>query len=86
MMEIKISDYRRPCWYEGRKAMFHMWYQNSYVVAPSLMVGGHNGGVVASILGLIEFEDGKTLCVEPEKIIFADYGGFDEYYFRENKK
>lgn len=72
---------RRPCYVNGKRAMFHFWYQDSRVVPPSVLTGGHKGGVVAGALGIVEFEDGTVDCTEPWKIKFADGGRFEEYAF-----
>lgn len=54
------------------KALFHCWEQTSEVVAPSPMFGGHNGGIISGILGIVEREDGVVGRVKPEDIRFAD--------------
>lgn len=72
---------RRPCYVKDKKAFFHVWFQESQIVAPSILSGGHSGGVVATVLGLVEFEDGTISKEYPEQIKFADGGGFDEYCF-----
>ena len=77
---------RRPCYVNGQKAIFHCWSQESHVVGPSLLVGGHSGGTVAGVMGLVEFEDGGVSKVYPEKIQFADGGGFNEIAWRPMKE
>ena len=76
-------DNRRPCSVAGQKAMFHCWSHESWPVGPSLLVGGHSGGIVAKTLGIVEFENGTINKVEPESIIFVDGGAFDEVSFGE---
>lgn len=44
-------------------------YQYSNVIAPSLMVGGHGGGVVAYPIALVKIS-GKLKEVEPSSITF----------------
>ena len=73
---------RRPCYVDGQRAIFNCWGQESHVVGPSLMVGGHNGGTVSGVMGIVEFENGCVSKVYPEHIQFADGGGFNEYAFR----
>lgn len=53
-------------------ALFHCWEQHSYIVPPSMMTGGHNGGVVSGILGIVEFANGSIAQVKPEDIVFID--------------
>lgn len=71
----------RPCIYKDKKALFHCWFQVSEIVAPSIMNGGHGGGMVSGILGLVEDEDGCMHKVYPEKIQFLDNNIFQEYDF-----
>lgn len=72
---------RRPCYYDGKRAMFHCWTEYKTVLEPSMLVGGGNGGQVSILYGLIEFEDGHCECVRPGNITFADGGGFDDEVF-----
>lgn len=78
---IDICNKVRPCYVHGERAMFHCWAQESYVVGPSLLVGGHNGGTVAFVKGIVEFENGGVSKVDPENIQFADGGSFEYYAF-----
>lgn len=64
------------------KALFHCWEQMSDVVSPSPMVGGHNGGIIAGLAGIVEREDGTIGRVRPEDIQFCDHK-FNEYSFPE---
>lgn len=72
---------RRICYVGEKRAMFHCWSQESRIVEPSIRVGGHGGGILAGVLGIVEFEDGAVAKVYPENIQFADGGGFEEYAF-----
>ena len=62
----------RPCMVDGKRALFHKWEHLSYVMPPSLMIGGHNGGTVQYVVGIIEYEDGTVKEVPPEEIRFTD--------------
>lgn len=77
-------DNIRPCFVrtaDGDKAaLFHCWSQESEVYAPSLLRGGHNGGVVAGVVGIVEYEDGKVCKAYPEHIRFCDHI-FKDYAF-----
>ena len=78
---ISLIAERRPCYVDGKKAMFHTWEYRCEIVSPSIMVGGHNGGVQSWVFGIVEFEDGTVALVLPEKIRFADGGGFQDVEF-----
>lgn len=70
----------RPCIWSNKKALFHKWIEISMVVAPSPMIGGHNGGEVKVNAALIELEDGSIHHVKDTEIIFCD-NKFNEYAF-----
>lgn len=57
---------------EGGTFLFHCWSQVSEIVPPSVMVGGHSGGVVSDTFGIVEDGDGRVHRVRPEKIRFTD--------------
>ena len=81
-MKVEFELVRRACWYRGDiPALFHCWIPVSEIVAPSLMVGGHGGGVVSGVLALLELEDGSMVRVAPGDIVFADGGNFGRYDF-----
>ena len=42
------------------------------------MVGGHNGGVLNYVCGLVEYDNGAIDLVDPKKIQFADGGDFGD--------
>ena len=71
----------RPCIVDEKKALFHCWSQESEIIRPSPLKGGHSGGVVAGTFGIVEFENGDVCKVYPEKITFLDNGIFKEYVF-----
>lgn len=76
---VKSSEYR-PCMVGDKKALFHRWVHISQIVPPSVLKGGHSGGVIADDVGLVEFEDGSVGKVFAEKIHFLDSGNL----FHEN--
>lgn len=67
----------RTCEVEGKDGpfLFHCWSQVSEIVPPSVMVGGHSGGVIADTFGIVEDGDGQVHRVRPEKIRFTDKEG-----------
>lgn len=62
----------RPCLVNGEKAYFHRWSEHSYIVAPSLMIGGHSGGQVQDTVGIFEKEDGTVFEAHPTDVQFLD--------------
>lgn len=78
----KMEFNLRPCIVGQHRALFHCWEQRSEVMPPSPMIGGHSGGMVAQVLGIIEREDGTIHKAYPEEIIFID--GAAKRYFLEN--
>ena len=69
---IKIKRELRPCLVKGKPALFHMWEEHTDIIAPSPMVGGHGGGVLKCVMGIIETEEGYVVRVEPTSITFVD--------------
>lgn len=70
-LEIPIIQSTRSCKVDGRPGYFHTWEQYSQVVPPSPLLGGHPGGTIAQVFGIVEFSDGVER-VEPYKIKFMD--------------
>lgn len=77
---VERVDTRRPCLTtDGLKCLFHCWSNESWVVEPSPMIGGHPGGVVSTTFAILEFEDGHLEKVRPEKFTFSDGGQFKQW-------
>lgn len=51
---------------------FHGFTQISQIVPPSLMRGGHGGGVVAGAYAVLERRDGTVGLVEAQRVQFLD--------------
>lgn len=88
-IQIQIETRLRPCYINIRKgnkekALFHCWSHFSNVIEPSLMVGGHPGGVIAYSTGIVELEDGKVIEVMPTNITFCK-GIFNDYCWDEKE-
>lgn len=68
---------------------FHCWEQYSDVVDASPLRGGHPGGQVSQVFGIVEFKDGVRR-VEPFHIKFCDEDNADLHalvkYCEERKK
>lgn len=62
----------RPCFVDGKKALFHKWNDRAEVQAPGFAIGSSPGGQLKATFGLVEFEDGTVREVEPYSIRFAD--------------
>ena len=78
------SEYR-PCLVKGQHALFHRWEDNSEIYAPSVMIGGHGGGVVKYTCAIVEYEDGHVERVKPEDVTFVDHL-IKEYAFLTEEK
>lgn len=72
----------RPCVFgpNNTKGLCHGVFQQSDIYAPSLMVGGHQGGVIAEPVAVIEIEGGQTMLVNINSVRFLD-NKFKEYCF-----
>lgn len=81
-MEMVLKRELRPCFVNGEKALFHEWEQFSEVIPPSPMLGGHSGGTISMMYGLVEFENGELKRAYPTSIKFCDTN-FEEYCFEE---
>ena len=66
------SFYGRPCMVQGRKATFHRWADRAWVVGPSLLVGGDNGGQMWEVVAIVELDDGRVVEMPPKEITFYD--------------
>ena len=70
MKMLEITESLRRCEVDGKAALFHRWCDISEIVPPSVMVGGHGGGVVQDTFGIVEYLDGSVARVKPERIVF----------------
>lgn len=84
-LTMEIQQELRPCMVNDKKALFHMWEQCSEILAPSIMVGGHNGGVLNYVMGIIETETGEIKSVHPHSIRFVD-NKIQDYYFEDDNR
>lgn len=69
---MKIEVELRPCMVEEKRALFHKWSDKSRIVEPSMMIGGHQGGVLKFTVGIVEYENGEIDEVLPNTIKFLD--------------
>ena len=66
------NDLRSCLINEEKEGRFHCWSQESHIVPPSVMLGGHGGGVVSGVLAVVELPDGRIIKAYPEHIRFTD--------------
>lgn len=57
---------------QGRKATFHRWADRAWVVGPSFLVGGDNGGQMWEVVAIVELDDGRVVEMPPKEITFCD--------------
>lgn len=69
---ITITYERRPCIVKGKKALFHRWADKAQLVGESPLRGGHPGGQLWLVVGIIEYEDGCVHEAYPDEIRFID--------------
>lgn len=72
--DIKITHQTRPCWVDGRRAMFHRWTDSARPVKPrgQEQEDAVDNFQLHSVHGLVEYEDGTVARVWPNTIRFAD--------------
>ena len=62
----------RKCIYKKSVCTFHGFFQRSMVIEPSIMVGGHSGGVIAYPVAIIETEKGEVIEAQAVSIQFME--------------
>ncbi len=80
LIVVEMAEYR-PCWVNGKKALFHRWANNARPQLPRGQEPGENARYFQfrSTKGLVEYEDGTVESVWPEMIQFADGGKFKDW-------
>lgn len=69
--QITVEWATRLCEVNGELGYFHTWEQWSDVIDSSPLLGGHPGGQVSQVYGIVEFKDGVRR-VDPYRIKFCD--------------
>ena len=71
----------RPCYVNGRKALFHRWVNSARPQLPKGQEPTENSRYFQfrAPHGLVEYEDGTLDTVWPHAIKFADHGRFQDY-------
>lgn len=70
-ISIEQNEYR-PCTVDGKKALFHRWYEFNDVVDAGLTIGSHPAGQLKFLYAIVEYEDGTIEEVAPPKVKFSD--------------
>lgn len=70
-LNLEIRQERRLCKVNDELGYFHTWEQWANVLDASPLRGGHPGGQVGQVYGIVEFKDGVRR-IDPTKIIFCD--------------
>ena len=70
---------------EPQNALFHGWSCEYDVITPSALKGGHPGGVVSHMVGIVELSDGQVVEVAPKCIQFID-NKHQEYAFPQEEQ
>lgn len=80
MTNYKLHEnvWETPCLVCGERAIFLGWFNMSYILEPSMLVGGHNGGPVSMVKGLVRLSNGQVGLVSLDDLIFPP-STFEEY-------
>lgn len=70
-LNCEIRWETRLCEVDGELGYFHCWEHWSNVIDASPLRGGHPGGQIGQIYGIVEFKDGVRR-IDPAKIKFCD--------------
>lgn len=70
-LNCEIKWETRLCEVNGELGYFHCWEHWSNVIDASPLRGGHPGGQIGQVYGIVEFKDGVRR-VDPVKICFKD--------------
>lgn len=72
--EFIFKHHTRPCWVDGRRAIFHRWTDSARPVKPRGMEEDEAADryQLHSVHALVEYEDGTVERVWPNTVRFAD--------------
>jgi hypothetical protein len=56
---------------EHDNCLFHCWHEKKWVVDESPMIGGHPGGQMSAMFGVVEYSDGSIHLIAAEMIQFV---------------
>lgn len=95
--EIIVKKELRPCYVDGRKAMWHCWANSAMCVQHSPVwenprklkscasFDERNTECFQTIVAIVEYSDGTVDEVMPYKVKFADHGAFREIAWEDGK-
>lgn len=92
-MEIKINQTLRPCFVDGKKALFHLWGNEPCKIENKIQHFYDNKVLnehvetynTTRLIGIVEYDDGTVAEVEPSKVKFVA-GIFNDYSFDEQEQ
>ena len=71
-INAKTNNGNRKCIFKKTVCTFHGFYQESNVIPPSPLVGGHGGGVIAYPVAIIEDTKGNVTEAAATSIRFVE--------------
>lgn len=77
---VRENEYR-PCWVQGKKALFHRWANDARPTVAGNQKPSENARFYqfCSSKAIEEFEDGTVARVWPNEVKFADTKFFDQF-------
>ena len=77
---VRENEYR-PCWVDGKKALFHHWANDARPTLPGNQKPNENARFYQfrSSKAIVEFEDGTVARVWPNEVKFADNDFFKQF-------
>ena len=77
---VRENEYR-PCWVDGKKALFHRWANDARPTLPGSQKPSENARFYQfrSSKAIVEFEDGTVARVWPNEVKFADNDFFKQF-------
>lgn len=78
---VQTTDTRRPCYVNGRRALFHAWANTARPAMPrgADPVESPAYFQMSHLHAVVEYEDGTVARVWPQDMQFADGGDFDKF-------
>ena len=74
---FQSSEYR-PCFVDGKRALFHRWADRAEPIPSELTIGGAPAGQLQFPVAIVEFEDGEVKTVRPWEVRFSGNRMFGE--------
>lgn len=71
-INTKNNNGNRKCIFKKTVCTFHGFFQRSMIIEPSMMLGGHDGGVMAYPVAIIETEKGEVIEAQAISIQFME--------------